>query len=766
MLNLTKSLQKIKLPGPGMGSGHLGLLRNHMSDKSLRSTTAFRNMLNSDELEFIMEAHNGLSAKIVQEAGFKGIWASGLSMSASLGVRDNNEASWTQVTDVTDYMYDATGMPILLDGDTGFGNFNNARRLVNRLERIGVAGVCMEDKMFPKTNSFIGGEKQVLASIEEFSGKIAACKAYQKDPDFNVVARLESFITGKGVDDAMDRAYAYADAGADAILVHSKKSDDSDIVDFMKRWDGRKPIVIVPTKYYKTPTDKFRDLGISLVIWANHNVRASISAMQETTQEIYEKQSLETVEGSIATVNEIFRIQDNEELEGVEDKYSSNYVAQRPWQNHKKNQTRQYSTSRRTPDDASMSKDFSKEFSTAPKAVQKEEVPVQEEVAASKIIFTEIERHFLNSQEFCDALKAKGTDQYFGVPDSLLQDYLKHLDENSVSVKNIVTANEGNAIAMAAGYNVSTGKISCVYLQNSGLGNVVNPLLSLTHPDVYSIPMLMMVGWRGEPNKHDEPQHMIQGELTPSMLETLGIEYQVLSDHIHMAKEQIDVAYEHMRATSSPYCLLVRRQTFEKEEIDMNIVEGPLMTRREAIHTVLEHLPSDRRYKFVSATGFTSRELYALDHTDDNMYMVGSMGHTSAFATGCSMNPDFGTVVCLDGDGGTLMHMGSMLASAQHGQMLHIVLNNGMHESVGGQTTYAQDINFSNIAKELGYKHCYQFDNQEELAMFLKNSLRDIDMKSTFIEIKTKQGIAGTLPRPKQTMKEIKEAFISSRESK
>jgi phosphoenolpyruvate phosphomutase len=153
-------------------------------------------MLASDQTEFIMEAHNGLSARIVEEAGFKGVWASGLSISASLGVRDNNEASWTQVTDVAQFMADATSLPILLDGDTGFGNFNNARILVSKLEKIGVAGVCMEDKLFPKTNSFLKGESQELADIDEFCGKIAACKAAQTDPDFSVIARLESFITG------------------------------------------------------------------------------------------------------------------------------------------------------------------------------------------------------------------------------------------------------------------------------------------------------------------------------------------------------------------------------------------------------------------------------------------------------------------------------------------------------------------------------------------------------------------------------------------
>jgi phosphoenolpyruvate phosphomutase len=169
-------------------------------------TSLFKNMLYSSQLEFIMEAHNGLSAKIVEEAGFKGIWGSGLTISASLGVRDNNEASWTQVLDVMEYMSDAVSIPILLDADTGYGNFNNVRRLVRKLEQRDIAAMCIEDKLFPKTNSFINGEQQPLADVEEFSGKIKAAKDTQQDPDFCVVARVEALIAGWGIPEALRRA--------------------------------------------------------------------------------------------------------------------------------------------------------------------------------------------------------------------------------------------------------------------------------------------------------------------------------------------------------------------------------------------------------------------------------------------------------------------------------------------------------------------------------------------------------------------------------
>ena len=223
------------------------------SDKLMPSkTTQLRSLLNSSKLAFILEAHNGISARIVEEAGFKGIWASGLALSAQFGVRDNNEASWTQVVDMVEFMADVTSIPILLDGDTGYGNFNNMRRLVRKLGQRGVAGVCIEDKLFPKTNSFIDGERQELADIDEFCGKIAAGKDSQSDDDFCVVARVEAFIAGWDTAEALRRAEAYRVAGADGILIHSARSNPDQILEFADEWAARAPLVIVPTKYYST----------------------------------------------------------------------------------------------------------------------------------------------------------------------------------------------------------------------------------------------------------------------------------------------------------------------------------------------------------------------------------------------------------------------------------------------------------------------------------------------------------------------------------
>jgi phosphoenolpyruvate phosphomutase len=289
--------------------------------ESIRKTTAFRELLNSDELEFLLEAHNGITAKVVEEAGFKGIWAGGLCMSAQYGVRDSNEASWTQVLEMLEFMADATSLPILMDGDTGYGNFNNVRRLVRKLEQRGVAGVCIEDKLYPKTNSFIDGNKQQLAEIGEFCSRIKAGKDAQADDDFTIITRVEAFIAGWGLGEALRRAEAYHEAGSDGILIHSALSTPKEVLAFKEEWANRSPVVIVPTKYYATPTEVLSEAGFSIAIWANHLLRAALTAMQDCARTLAAEQSLMPVEDNIASVKEIFRLQGASELQDAEERY-------------------------------------------------------------------------------------------------------------------------------------------------------------------------------------------------------------------------------------------------------------------------------------------------------------------------------------------------------------------------------------------------------------------------------------------------------------
>lgn len=284
-------------------------------------TTAMplRTLIESADLAFLMEAHNALSASVAEQAGFKGLWASGLSIASSLGYRDANEASWTEVVDVVERMADAVDIPILVDGDSGFGNFNNARLAALKLSQRGAAGLCLEDKGFPKMNSFVGN-RHPLADMEEFCGRLKAVKDTVGE-DLVLVARLEALIAGHSQEEALKRAHAYADAGADAIFIHSRKSTADEIFEFTKAWANKKPVVIVPTKYYATPVSAYRAENISTVIWANHAMRASVSAMQKVCKRIQSEESIAGIEHEIASLEDVFELMHYGELASAEGRY-------------------------------------------------------------------------------------------------------------------------------------------------------------------------------------------------------------------------------------------------------------------------------------------------------------------------------------------------------------------------------------------------------------------------------------------------------------
>ncbi|WP_456763210.1 phosphoenolpyruvate mutase [Bradyrhizobium sp. USDA 4011] len=275
----------------------------------------------SSELTFLMEAHDGLSAAIADRAGFKGLWASGLSIACSLGYRDANEASWSQLVDAVERIVDSTELPVLVDGDGGFGNFNNARLLARKLRQRGAAGVALEDSCFPKMNSLIG-DRHPLADIDEFSGRLRAVKDTVAD-DLILVARIEALIAGHDMDEAILRAHAYADAGADAILIHSRRTAADEIVAFMRAWQTRLPVVIVPTKYYRTPVSVYRKARISTVIWANQSLRAAMMAMRQVCARIFAEENTAGIEPNIATLDEIFEMFKYNELARAELRYQS-----------------------------------------------------------------------------------------------------------------------------------------------------------------------------------------------------------------------------------------------------------------------------------------------------------------------------------------------------------------------------------------------------------------------------------------------------------
>ena len=279
-----------------------------------------RAVLESPKLSIAMEAHNAISAILVEEAGFDAIWASGLAISTALGVRDASELTWTEILHTLDYMTSAVELPIILDGDTGYGDFNTVRRLVKRLCDRYVAGVCIEDKTFPKTNSFREANHQ-LAQSEEFCGRIMAAKDVQTHSAFAVIARTESLVLGRSVDEAMERACAYRDAGADAILVHSKSTSAKQVLEFASKWTDSVPLVIVPTTYPRMTIAEVEGTGISVVIWANHNIRASIQAMKDACDVIIRERTAANIEPNITSLDELFSLLDYDELRQAEMTY-------------------------------------------------------------------------------------------------------------------------------------------------------------------------------------------------------------------------------------------------------------------------------------------------------------------------------------------------------------------------------------------------------------------------------------------------------------
>lgn len=363
----------------------------------------------------------------------------------------------------------------------------------------------------------------------------------------------------------------------------------------------------------------------------------------------------------------------------------------------------------------------------------------------------------VNTKDFYDYLKSKDLDFFVGVPDSLLKNLCACIKENSDSKHNIIAANEGNAIAIACGYHMSSNKYGVVYMQNSGLGNTVNPLLSLADEDVYNIPMLLIIGWRGEPGKKDEPQHVKQGKLTLPLLETMGIEYIILDENY---KDSVDKCYNYMKKTNKPIALVIRKDTFDEYNITKETSTYSL-SREEALETIIKELNDDEF--IVSTTGKTSREIFELreklkeGHSNDFL-TVGSMGHTASIAFGLSLNTNK-NIYCIDGDGSFIMHMGSLAIIAQNpcNNFKYILINNGAHESVGGQPTVGFKIQVDEILKAVGFKKVYTATNASEI----KNAISEMkDNSMEALIIYTKQGSRKDLGRPTTTPIENKEALM------
>lgn len=376
---------------------------------------------------------------------------------------------------------------------------------------------------------------------------------------------------------------------------------------------------------------------------------------------------------------------------------------------------------------------------------------------------SETERDFLPPDVFYKQLTERGFDFFTGVPDSLLKDFCGYVADNHPQDKHIIAANEGTSVAIAAGYHMATRKFPLVYMQNSGLGNTINPLLSLVHPKVYKIPMLLLIGWRGEPGKKDEPQHMVQGKIMNSLITDVGISYEVLPDYEDGAAAALDLALFHMKNRGSPYAFLVRRQCFVKYDIKNPVTSNYPLSREQAIEVIIDKLG---KYDVaVGTTGFPSRELYEMrikkgQSIQQDFYCVGSMGHASSIAMGIALAKPSKKVYCFDGDGAFLMHMG---AAAQIGarnvaNFRHILLNNGSHDSVGGQPTIGFDVNFPMVAEACGYKYVASVTTPEEINAAFQ-AMEKVN-GAAFLEIKLRRKTRKDLGRPKSEPKDNKELFM------
>ncbi|MDP2696297.1 MAG: phosphonopyruvate decarboxylase [bacterium] len=377
----------------------------------------------------------------------------------------------------------------------------------------------------------------------------------------------------------------------------------------------------------------------------------------------------------------------------------------------------------------------------------------------------------LKSRDFFNLLKASDIIFFTGVPDSLLKHFCAYIADHTGKSNHIITANEGGAIALAAGHYLATSKSALVYMQNSGQGNSINPLVSLADPKVYGLPMLLLIGWRGQPIRQargkpvsiDEPQHEKQGSITLDLLKTLGIKYAALPKDARLAKLALAKAVKYMKKQKAPYAFVVSKDTFEPHKVAGSHQRQTKLSREDAVKMVIDQ--SDSKDTIVSTTGMISRELFEYRESlkqkhDSDFLTVGSMGHVSQIALGIALAKPKRSVYCLDGDGSVIMHMGSLaiIGQAKPGNLRHIVFNNGVHDSVGGQPTAAANISLAKIAKDCGYRIALTADSVASV----RASLAKLKTSHgpAMLEINVSKGHRDNLGRPKMTPEQLKKKFM------
>jgi len=371
----------------------------------------------------------------------------------------------------------------------------------------------------------------------------------------------------------------------------------------------------------------------------------------------------------------------------------------------------------------------------------------------------------ISPETLFNAISGQGIDFFAGVPDSLLKYFCAFVTDHVPSERHVITSNEGNAIALAIGRYLGTGHMSLVYMQNSGIGNAINPIISLADNEVYGIPMLVMVGWRGEPGKKDEPQHVKQGRIMTALLDSLELPWFLLVSESKEAVNLVTRACAIANKKNSPVVLLVQRGCFEPYKLKSEIKTDYEMNREQAIRLIISRLSMDELV--VSTTGKTSRELYELRRSQHQVHVkdfltIGGMGHASSIALGLACAQPSRKVICLDGDGAVLMHMGSLAMIGQSGvkNILHIVINNGAHDSVGGQPTVGFSIDLGGIARSCGYRSVRSVKDAGALDKVISELLHSEG--PSLLEVKTNRGARKDLGRPILTPKESRDALMDN----
>jgi len=764
--------------------------------------TLLRQRQASDQLVRIIETHSGITGLIAEHAAgkrgetFDGMWSSSLTASSVRGMPDIEAVDTSSRLDIVRETMFTTTKPMIYDADTG-GHPEIFKFTVRALEDLGVSAAIIEDKEGLKRNSLLddedskGASVHQLCPIDDFCDRIRAGIAVRRNEDFMIIARMEALIAKRPMQEVLDRATASVQAGASGIMIHSREKTPAEVVDFMDKFRciyPDIPIVVVPSSYNTITEAELEKAGASICIYANHLFRSSYPAMMETAQLILNhSRAHEASRDKCMSIKAIMNLID---LDVQATQHQGSFTKNEPAVGEGLSPL-----STRPMDIQHTAQQREGFFTKVPSVVGARLLPAKEHAEYRSIqqcsygtnsALEAVRNVKVDPSRLLDFMGDElGVKFFTGVPDSCINTFCAEIDrhqsqagkskDTAEAPVHVIASNEGSAVALAIGNFLATGNVPLVYMQNSGLGNAVNPLLSAAHAEVYGIPMMLVLGWRGAPGVHDEPQHMVTGRQTREILESLEIETFVMPKGGDVeAEETMRAAHECAKAGNRPVAVLVEPKTFSG-----SIIRDPqpttALSREAAILQLLDVIgPNDA---VVSTTGFTSRELYELrestgsSHSSDFL-CVGSMGHALSIAQGIAISQPERIVWCIDGDGAALMHAGSMANSFSMGlsNLRHVLINNEAHESVGGQATAAsqlykagshhQSLSFADMASVFGYECIGNAKSSKELSRMLPELARK-RLAPAFLEVKVALGSRENLGRPKNSTQHTKTELMN-----